>query len=137
MGLCYQCGNLTKNSLNSYCSNKCQADYKHEAYIASWKQGDVSGSRGVKTRNISGHVKRYLHKKFNNSCSICNWGGTNLTTGKVPLEVDHIDGNSENNREENLRLLCPNCHPKLPFFNSKLPKFKQRQREVMEKTTVC
>ena len=28
----------------------------------------------------------------------------------IPLEVKHIDGNYLNNSEENLMLLCPNCH---------------------------
>lgn len=28
----------------------------------------------------------------------------------LPLELDHIDGASLNNRAKNLRLLCPNCH---------------------------
>lgn len=31
-------------------------------------------------------------------------------TGTLPLEVEHIDGDATNNSEENLTLLCPNCH---------------------------
>jgi hypothetical protein len=42
-------------------------------------------------------------------CNICGLG--NCWFGKpIILEVDHIDGNWYNNKQENLQFICPNCH---------------------------
>lgn len=38
---------------------------------------------------------------------------------QIPLEVEHKDGNSENNSLINLCLLCPNCHAQTPTYKSK------------------
>ena len=59
---------------------------------------------------LSMHIKTYLFKKFDNKCARCGWGKTNPYTNNIPLEVEHIDGNYKNNKEENLILIWPNCH---------------------------
>lgn len=77
-------------------------------FIAEWKAGEQRGMRGANA--ISQHIRRYLFEKYDNKCAQCGWSEVNPYTGKYPLEVEHIDGNHTNNKEENLTLLCPNCH---------------------------
>jgi 5-methylcytosine-specific restriction endonuclease McrA len=48
----------------------------------------------------------------------CDWNKVNETTGKVPIQLEHIDGHSENNTLSNLKLLCPNCHSLTSTFGA-------------------
>jgi len=45
---------------------------------------------------------------FEKKCYTCNHDTWNELP--IPLELDHIDGNHENNNLSNLRIICPNCH---------------------------
>lgn len=51
-------------------------------------------------------------------CELCKigpiWNNLPLT-----LQIDHINGNNKDNRIENLRFLCPNCHSQTDTFGAK------------------
>lgn len=42
-------------------------------------------------------------------CELCGWAEVSID-GRIPVELDHINGVHSDNRLENLRILCPNCH---------------------------
>lgn len=65
-------------------------------------------------------LKRYLAKYdiLEYKCAICGnigeWNGVSLT-----LQIDHINGIRNDNRKENLRWLCPNCHSQTSTYTGK------------------
>ena len=46
-------------------------------------------------------------------CELCGWA-ERAADGRIPLELDHINGDRGDNRLQNLRILCPNCHSLQP-----------------------
>lgn len=78
---------------------------------------DIFVENSSYTNNTS--LKKKLLKKglLEYKCSICGiseWQGKSLS-----LQLDHINGNNKDNRLENLRLLCPNCHSQTETFSGR------------------
>ena len=78
-----------------FCSNKCQGNYQI-------KQRFENGSKWNK--RMGTYLKEIRGSKCE-ECGIENWNGNKLT-----FQIDHVNGNRDDNRFENLKILCPNCH---------------------------
>jgi hypothetical protein len=111
---CLHCGSTVKSPEAKYCSNRCQSAHQHRNYIQAWKRGTETGLKA--DESVSDHIRKYLTEKYGEQCSVCGWHKRNPITGEVPIMIDHIDGDWRNNREENLRLVCPNCHSLTPTY---------------------
>lgn len=114
--VCLNCGVEydSPHKISKYCSRSCQLTYQNKQKQLEWEEqwlaGEVDGNKNTAWTQISGRVKTYLMKKYDNKCAVCGWGEINPYTGTIPLEVEHSDGNPYNTSPENVTLLCPNCH---------------------------
>lgn len=121
---CNGCSERLPKLTSKYCSVKC----RREHIVASWLSGETS------TRSygqVSDVIRAYLLDRAEHKCPQCGWSEIHPITGRVPLEVDHIDGNSSNNEPKNLRILCPNCHSLTPTFRRLNKKGRQRKASAL------
>jgi predicted nucleic acid-binding Zn ribbon protein len=127
---CLTCGEITKNY--KFCSKKCSSDFQKNESFRRIDEGDVT--LGVK------RYKEYLIIKYGEKCMECGWCEVNKHSGKIPIELEHIDGNSDNNSLDNLKLLCPNCHSLTPTYGAlnkgngrtKRKEYRKKYREKLK-----
>lgn len=109
---CLNCNcSITKASNKKFCSITCRYDFqwKKTKQQIELNNGFIKENRGI--------ARKYLIEKFGYKCDICHIQTWN--SQPVPLVCDHIDGNSENNKLYNLRMICQNCNALLPTFGGR------------------
>lgn len=83
-------------------------------------------------------VKSRLLKNgiLQNKCSICGlldiWNGI-----KIVMVLDHINGVSNDNRIENLRMICPNCNSQQSTFAGRNTRYELIGKNKIEKQDLC
>ena len=109
VGNCLHCNSkiIRKNGILSqkYCNTNCQREFELLQRIENKTASNLT-------------LKRYLIKLHGEKCMECGWDKIHSVTKKVPIELEHIDGDSENRELTNLKLLCPNCHSLTPTYKA-------------------
>ena len=86
----------------------------------------IISSYKLKSLLIKNNIKEWKCE----NCGLTEWLNT-----KIPLELHHIDGNSFNNKLDNLLLLCPNCHALTENYRGRAKKETQVEHSNKKNTS--
>lgn len=115
--------------------NLNKKDFKGKsALVMGTKQKEISADKllRVNCKHARNVLRRCIVK--NNlllyKCAICGlseWNGKTLS-----LELDHINGINNDNRLENLRFLCPNCHSQTCTYGSRNQQKNESEYDISD-----
>jgi ribosomal protein L37AE/L43A len=107
---CLVCGTEIpkRDKSKVFCSVNCRHTFRDKGFQKRLDEGQLTSPFTLRS---------FLLRKYGHQCSQCKL--THWQSKPIPLNLDHIDGNSENNFEVNLRFLCLNCDGLTPTYGSK------------------
>lgn len=107
--LCLVCGKKTNESTKKFCSRECYYEHRQiEKIRRIVETGTLEHLKSPSTK------KATLLQMRTHCCEICL--NSKWQRLPIPLVMDHISGNPDDHRLNNLRLICGNCDMQLPTF---------------------
>lgn len=123
---CQNCGeefDAFSHTKGTCCSKKCGGEYKTKQRKISLRKELDEGKHDGRRPSCVALIKEMVADEHGNQCCLCDQepfhNGLPLS-----LQLDHIDGDPHNNRWDNLRLLCPNCHTQTDTYGFKNEKVR-------------
>ena len=101
-----------------WCKNPPRTEYALKDILI--KNSPYINTHNLKKKLIRKGIKKYQCER----CLRTKWEGN-----KIPIELNHKNGDRRDNRIENLEILCPNCHALTPTYRGKNVKTLVIQRQ--------
>lgn len=124
---CLSCGKEHDGSYGSgrFCCQSCANRYANlnRITLERLESGDYYCSSVNKV-----HIWLVKNGYKENKCEIC--GITEWLGKPISFELHHIDGDRQNNKLSNLKMLCPNCHAQTDNYKSKKIVFNRNKNKV-------
>lgn len=98
-------------------------------FIEIFKKDSTFAPNPLKRKILKYKLIEYKCEKCSN---LGEWCGKQLI-----LQLDHKNGVNNDNRLENLRFLCPNCHTQTETFSSKKQYFCECGTKITKKSKLC
>lgn len=92
-----------------------------EEFLSRIKNGEQISRKFIKQKVVEFDLLN------NKKCAECGCG-TEWNAKPLILQLDHINGNPDDNNLENLRFLCPNCHSQTETFSGKQKKLERKKK---------
>lgn len=106
---CKRCNQECARPKGVYCTNACQR-------LFEWEQRKNAALQSGCFINVY-NAKRYLLEIYGTTCNIC--GLMEWNNQSMPVIIDHVNGNYQDHRIENIRLICPNCDAQTDTYKGK------------------
>lgn len=126
---CDFCGKpINSRRVKRYCDSTCAAGPRRagQAEVDAWLAGELPGHTGASCK-LKPWVRDWVLARANYSCEVCGWSERHPDDDRPLVEVDHVDGDAENTRPDNLKVLCPNHHAMTSTHRRRNPTSKRNR----------